>query len=128
MATSFNTQTGGGEYHLQFETTNRDKFLFMQEAARRCVDGPAKTAAGREALIEQLRSTASVSKRKMLDAAADALENSITESTFTAPDSFIFVFTCLPKLATTYFIAAVLSLSADSAQRLEANSCRALSS
>ena len=50
MATSFNTQTGGGEYHLQFETTDRDKFLFMQEAARRCVDGPEKTAAGREAL------------------------------------------------------------------------------
>ena len=80
MATSFNTQTGGGEYHLQFETTDRDKFLFMQEAARRCVDGPEKTAAGREDLIERLRSTASVSKRKMLDAAADALENSITEA------------------------------------------------
>jgi len=80
MATSFNTQTGGGEYHLQFETTDRDKFLFMQEAARRCVDGPEKTAAGREALIERLRSTASVSKRKMLDAAADALENSIVEA------------------------------------------------
>lgn len=80
MATSFNTQTGGGEYHLQFETTDRDKFLFMQEAARRCVDGPEKTAAGREALIERLRSTASVSKRKMLDAAADALENSMVEA------------------------------------------------
>lgn len=39
MATEFNTQTGNGEYRLQFETDNKDYYLLMQETARRCVDG-----------------------------------------------------------------------------------------
>ena len=39
MATWFNTQTGCGKYHLQFETDDREKYLVMQEVARRCVDG-----------------------------------------------------------------------------------------
>lgn len=38
MATGFNTQTGGGEYRLQFETDNKEYLLMMQEAARWCVD------------------------------------------------------------------------------------------
>lgn len=45
--TEFNTQTGGGEYRLQFETDNKEYFLLMQEIARRCVDGkPASFAVG----------------------------------------------------------------------------------
>lgn len=36
--TRFNTQTGNGEFRLQFETDDKDKFLYMQEKARRCVD------------------------------------------------------------------------------------------
>ena len=47
MATGFNTQTGNGEYHLQFETDNRDHYLIMQETARRCVDGKPFTNADR---------------------------------------------------------------------------------
>ena len=39
MGTGFNTQQGSGEYRLQFETDNREYFLFMQEMARKCVDG-----------------------------------------------------------------------------------------
>ena len=39
MSTEFNTQIGNGEYRLQFETDNKEQFLFMQEIARRCVDG-----------------------------------------------------------------------------------------
>ena len=39
MSTSFNTQTGNGEYQLQFETDNEKSFLLMQEFARRFVDG-----------------------------------------------------------------------------------------
>ena len=39
MVTGFNTQQGQGNYYLQFETGNREYFLFMQEMARRCVDG-----------------------------------------------------------------------------------------
>lgn len=39
MTTGFNTQQGQGNYYLQFETTNKEYFLFMQEMARRCVDG-----------------------------------------------------------------------------------------
>lgn len=41
MATGFNTQTGGGQYRLQFETDNEEYFLLMQELARCCVDHPA---------------------------------------------------------------------------------------
>lgn len=40
MATGFNTQTGGGQYRLQFETDNEEYFLLMQELARCCVDHP----------------------------------------------------------------------------------------
>lgn len=40
MATGFNTQTGGGQYRLQFETDNEEFFLLMQELARCCVDHP----------------------------------------------------------------------------------------
>ena len=47
MATGFNTQTGGGEYRLQFETTNKEYFLLMQETARRCVDHKPITNADR---------------------------------------------------------------------------------
>lgn len=39
MATGFNTQCGSGEYRLQFETDCKEKFEYMQEAARKCVDG-----------------------------------------------------------------------------------------
>ena len=39
--TKFNTQVLGPEglYRLQFETDNKEHYLFMQEAARTCVDG-----------------------------------------------------------------------------------------
>lgn len=37
MATNFNTQTGNGEYRLQFETNCKEHFLAVQEIARRCV-------------------------------------------------------------------------------------------
>ena len=47
MATGFNTQVGNGEYRLQFETDNKEHYLLMQEAARRCVDGKSKTNADR---------------------------------------------------------------------------------
>ena len=38
--TEFNTQTCDAEksYRLQFETDDKDCFLFMQKAARMCVD------------------------------------------------------------------------------------------
>ena len=39
MSTEFNTQIGNGEYRLQFETDNKTHYLFLQEMARRCVDG-----------------------------------------------------------------------------------------
>ena len=39
MSTEFNTQIGNGEYRLQFETDNKEQYLFMQNMARRCVDG-----------------------------------------------------------------------------------------
>jgi hypothetical protein len=39
MSANFNTQTGNGEYQLQFETDNKHHFLLMQEFARRFVDG-----------------------------------------------------------------------------------------
>ena len=42
--TSFNTQNRGpdGLYRLQFETDNKEHYLFMQEAARICVDDSRK--------------------------------------------------------------------------------------
>ena len=39
MSTEFNTQIGNCEYRLQFETDDKQQFLYMQEIARRCVDG-----------------------------------------------------------------------------------------
>lgn len=45
MATAFNTQTGNGEYRLQFETDNMDHFLLMQATARQCIDGKPQTHA-----------------------------------------------------------------------------------
>jgi hypothetical protein len=45
MATAFNTQTGNGEYRLQFETNNKDHFLLMQATARQCIDGKPQTNA-----------------------------------------------------------------------------------
>ena len=47
MSTGFNTQTGGGEYRLQFETDNKEYFLLMQELARCCVDHQTMTNADR---------------------------------------------------------------------------------
>ena len=39
MNTYFNTQTGKEiGYNLQFHTEDREKYEFMQEAARRCID------------------------------------------------------------------------------------------
>ena len=38
MATEFNTQVGNGKYCLQFETDNKEHYLLMQSAARRCID------------------------------------------------------------------------------------------
>ena len=38
MATEFNTQVGDGKYCLQFETDNKEHYLLMQSAARRCID------------------------------------------------------------------------------------------
>lgn len=45
MATAVNTQTGNGEYRLQFETDNMDHFLLMQATARQCIDGKPQTHA-----------------------------------------------------------------------------------
>lgn len=37
--TSFNTQEGKDiGYRLQFETDDKEKFLYMQEQARKCID------------------------------------------------------------------------------------------
>lgn len=47
MTTGFNTQIGGGEYRLQFETNNKEYYLLMQTTARRCVDGKPTTNADR---------------------------------------------------------------------------------
>lgn len=37
----FDTQTGNGEFQLQFFTDNKQHYLIMQEVARRCVDDKA---------------------------------------------------------------------------------------
>ena len=47
MATEFNTQVSGGEYRLQFETDNKEHYLLMQSAARRCIDRAHMTNADR---------------------------------------------------------------------------------
>ena len=47
MATEFNTQVGNGEYRLQFETDNKEHYLLMQSAARRCIDRAHMTNADR---------------------------------------------------------------------------------
>lgn len=38
MATIVNSQSGNGEYRLQFETDDKDFYVFVQAAARACVD------------------------------------------------------------------------------------------
>ncbi|MGM9551948.1 MAG: hypothetical protein ACI3XA_06785 [Clostridia bacterium] len=43
MATSWKSQQGNGEYSLQFETDNKDKYKLVEKAAQMAVDG--KTAA-----------------------------------------------------------------------------------
>lgn len=45
MATEFNTQVGNGKYCLQFETDNKEHYLLMQSAARRCIDCAHRTNA-----------------------------------------------------------------------------------
>lgn len=47
MATEFNTQVGNGKYCLQFETDNKEHYLLMQSAARRCIDHAHMTNADR---------------------------------------------------------------------------------
>ena len=47
MATEFNTQVGNGKYCLQFETDNKEHYLLMQSAARRCIDRAHMTNADR---------------------------------------------------------------------------------
>ena len=47
MPTEFNTQVGNGEYRLQFETDNKEHYLLMQSAARRCIDHTHMTNADR---------------------------------------------------------------------------------
>ena len=47
MATEFNTQVSGGEYRLQFGTDNKEHYLLMQSAARRCIDRAHMTNADR---------------------------------------------------------------------------------
>ena len=47
MATEFNTQVGNGKYCLQFETDNKEHYLLMQSAARRCIDRAHITNADR---------------------------------------------------------------------------------
>ena len=47
MATEFNTQVGNGKYCLQFETNNKEHYLLMQSAARRCIDRAHMTNADR---------------------------------------------------------------------------------
>ena len=47
MAIEFNTQVGNGKYCLQFETDNKEHYLIMQSAARRCIDHAHMTNADR---------------------------------------------------------------------------------
>ena len=51
--TVFNTQTGDGEYQFHFMTDKKEHFQFMQNAARRCVDG-MPTAIGLEDTVESM--------------------------------------------------------------------------
>lgn len=37
--TGFNSQVGGGEYHIQFETDNRKHYERVQQTIRDCMDG-----------------------------------------------------------------------------------------
>lgn len=39
MATSWKSQQGGREYSLQFETDEKEKYIFIEKAARMAVDG-----------------------------------------------------------------------------------------
>ena len=47
MATVFNTQVGNEKYCLQFETDNKEHYMLMQSAARRCIDHAHMTNADR---------------------------------------------------------------------------------
>lgn len=38
MITSWKSQQGGGEYSLQFETDNKELYLFIEKAAKEAVD------------------------------------------------------------------------------------------
>lgn len=40
--TSFNTGAGHDGYFLRFETDDKEQYLYMQEAARLCLDGKIK--------------------------------------------------------------------------------------
>lgn len=40
--TSFNTGAGSDGYFLRFETDDKEQYLYMQEAARPCLDGEIK--------------------------------------------------------------------------------------
>ena len=71
MAIGFNTQVGNGEYRLQFETNNKEHYLLMQEAARRCVDGKSKTNA------ERIRSMSDEELAAMLKDYKDCNKNCI---------------------------------------------------
>lgn len=42
MATIFNTRVGLNQYSLQFETDNEEKFLFVEKAAKRAMNGDLK--------------------------------------------------------------------------------------
>lgn len=42
MATSWKSQQGNGEYRLQFETDNEEKYKLVEKAAQMAMDGKAK--------------------------------------------------------------------------------------
>ena len=42
MATIFNTRVGHRQYNLQFETDDEEKFLFVEKAAKRAMNGDLK--------------------------------------------------------------------------------------
>ena len=42
MATSWKSQQGNGEYRLQFETDNEEKYKLVEKAAQMAMDGKTK--------------------------------------------------------------------------------------
>lgn len=46
--TKYNSQVGGGEYHIQFETTDREHYERVQQVIRECIDSPAPEASCEE--------------------------------------------------------------------------------